>query len=262
LNGFPFGLWTARRLLNTAGHIVVWPRTFSLPAAAFQGGAIFDDRMDGHVTGASGELSGVRQYRRGDSLRRVHWGQTAKHDRFIVCQRQAPSAPQIQVILHAHAASYSGDGADGSLAWAVRVAASLLMRFVADGANVELVAGTGAPLAAGSQTRLATCFDHLALMPIDADCCLLDVLRSSHCRGFQGDAQLVIASQAAAESAASALPQSAGLRWVLLDGGDQGHACCRPAPGHSVWFRRTIRIEDPATIAQSFADQWEQTCHA
>ena len=40
--------------------------------------------------GPAGDFLGVRPYRRGDSLRRIHWPQSARHDQLIVCELQSP----------------------------------------------------------------------------------------------------------------------------------------------------------------------------
>jgi len=79
---FPFGLWEASRAVNLRRSLIVWPRT--LPVGAMPADA---DReaIYGNVArvkvGTAGDLLGVRPYRRGDSPRRIHWQQSARHDR-------------------------------------------------------------------------------------------------------------------------------------------------------------------------------------
>lgn len=73
----PLGLAVAERLCGDAGRVTVVPRTVPAPADAHALG----DRRQVHRA-ALGEdiahLEGVREYRPGDPLSRVHWGQTAK----------------------------------------------------------------------------------------------------------------------------------------------------------------------------------------
>ncbi len=49
-------------------------------------------------TGQAGEQLATRLYRTGDSLRMIHWVQTARLDRFIVSERQAPAQSQVQIL--------------------------------------------------------------------------------------------------------------------------------------------------------------------
>ena len=86
-----------------------------------------------------GDPLGVRPYRRGDPLRRVHWGLTARHGELIVRELQSNAVPRVQIVLDAHPAAHAGSGPDGSREWAIRVAASLAEGWIGQGAEVELV---------------------------------------------------------------------------------------------------------------------------
>src|SRR5262249_19228671 len=74
----PFGLFRSTRRLGSVRTILVYPRTvdvtgFALPAGQFLGG---DRRRVGwHQT--TSHVSGIRDYRPGDSVRHVHWRSTA-----------------------------------------------------------------------------------------------------------------------------------------------------------------------------------------
>ena len=90
--GFPFGLWDNRRELMVSAPLIVWPRTFPVgPIPPVSG----DHQVEGNVSrskvGTHGDVLGVRPYRRGDSPRRIHWSQSARQDRLIVCELQSNS---------------------------------------------------------------------------------------------------------------------------------------------------------------------------
>src|SRR5690242_18048796 len=76
--GFPFGLWENQRVLSVESPLVVWPRTYPVGPVPMVSG---DRQVEGNVSrnkvGSSGDVLGVRPYRRGDSPRRIHWGQSA-----------------------------------------------------------------------------------------------------------------------------------------------------------------------------------------
>jgi uncharacterized protein (DUF58 family) len=140
--GFPFGLVSVPRSVTVSQPLVVWPRVF--PAAAPPDWASADMAV-GHVetrrVGNAGDTVGVREYRRGDPMRWIHWPQTARHDRFMVREFQASGVPRVRIILDCEADVHVGAGAHSSFEWAVRIAASLACRWLDDGAEVELLAG-------------------------------------------------------------------------------------------------------------------------
>jgi uncharacterized protein (DUF58 family) len=120
---------------------------------------------EGNVTrskvGSTGDVLGVRPYRRGDSPRRVHWAQSAKHDRLIVCELQSYSRPVVLLVLDADPSVHT-HGEEGSREWAVRVTASLAKGWLEAGAQVGLaVAGSYFPPNAGSE-HMKTLLDALA----------------------------------------------------------------------------------------------------
>lgn len=133
---FPFGLTTAKRALRTANALIVWPRIYvapSLPAT------IEEREREGPLcsqrAGHSGDIIGVRPWRQGDSLRRIHWAQTARHDRMIVCEMQSTRWPRVQVLLYLQGAP---GGPDSTREWCIRVAATLCHGWALQGAEVSL----------------------------------------------------------------------------------------------------------------------------
>ena len=67
-NGFPFGLREARRPLAVEAALLVWPRTFpvaDLPEPA--GEHSLEGAVSRNRVGSTGDVLGVRPYRRGDS---------------------------------------------------------------------------------------------------------------------------------------------------------------------------------------------------
>ena len=99
-SGFPFGLWLARRELSVTGKLLVWPRTFPVgPVPESVRGHSSDGLALRDKPGTWGDLLGVRPYRRGDSLRRIHWPQTARHGQLVVCEVQSSAVSQVLVVL-------------------------------------------------------------------------------------------------------------------------------------------------------------------
>ena len=139
---FPFGLWTASRPIRTQGELLVWPRTFELDGLPLPPGrqlcvATASDQR----AGTEGETIGARPYRLGDSLRSVHWALTARHDRFLVRERQDSAQSKAVIVVEASPNWHSPPGGQSSLEWSIRIAASAAAVLLEQGALVRLCIG-------------------------------------------------------------------------------------------------------------------------
>jgi uncharacterized protein (DUF58 family) len=140
--GFPFGIWTARRPVSSHGELIVWPRTVRLCAMPpLSGRELSVASLVSRRIGHEGDVLGVRPFRQGDSLRMMHWAQTARHDQLIVCERQATARQAVRVLVDTDLASHFGTGTAHSLEWCIRIAASLCQGFVEHLVPVELEIG-------------------------------------------------------------------------------------------------------------------------
>jgi uncharacterized protein (DUF58 family) len=114
----PFGLAFSERPVGGPHDLVVTPRVTALP-----GDAVTLIRGDGsvhemlrHINPNSDELI-AREYRPGDSLRRVNWPATARHGEIMVRQEEQRSNPEALLILDT---SLSGRPVSSSLRGAER----------------------------------------------------------------------------------------------------------------------------------------------
>jgi uncharacterized protein (DUF58 family) len=211
VTGFPFGVWEAGRAAAVEGRLVVWPRTFPVGPVPAAGG----DEAEGGTpargrVGTTGEVVGVRPYRRGDSPRRIHWPQSAKHDRLVVCELQPTARPAVLVVLDTDPAAHT-PGPDGSFEWAVRVAASLARGWLEDGAAVGLAwAGGVVPVNAGA-AQVGRVMDALARVG-GGDRPLADVLASPAVRAARVGVRVVVTTDAGAARAGP----GGGVRWAVL----------------------------------------------
>jgi uncharacterized protein (DUF58 family) len=160
--GFPFGLWQSRRL-PAGGQILVWPAIVPLPAAAGDAGGRAGQRaVRSRRTGQHGEFFGTRPYRVGESLRRIHWKQSARHDELIVWEAQAVSRGAVLLLLetapHLHARHEDGDSLEKTLSVGASIAAALLE----SGVPVTLAFRRGRPFRIGNRQQLEAALDALA----------------------------------------------------------------------------------------------------
>ena len=146
-SGFPFGMYRAARHATVDGHVIVWPKTVTLsglPDAADLRSS--DDQLADRRVGEFGDMLGTRLFREGDSLRRVHWAQTARMQTLIVSERQAPATSSVRVTVDLDPASHPQcDGqhrtAEDSIELAVRVAASICESLHRQHCRIELQLG-------------------------------------------------------------------------------------------------------------------------
>lgn len=258
--GFPFGLWENSRELTVETPLVVWPRTFPVgPIPPVSG----DRQVEGNVSrskvGTNGDVLGVRPYRRGDSPRRIHWGQSARHDRLIVCELQANSRPVIQIVLDADPRVHAGTGPDSSREWAVRIVASFAKGWLEDGAQVGLAWGGHDIPPASGRSQLHKILDALAALPGECDKPLAEVLACPRCRGFRDGLQVIVTTDRAHAHQDCGACEAEDQRWVVLKAGAFGESATAPACGScpSPW----LLIESAEAVPAMLRGGWREARH-
>ncbi|YCM45348.1 DUF58 domain-containing protein [Verrucomicrobiaceae bacterium 227] len=98
----PFGLFQRlRAVANEAGEVLVIPRRYKLPALALSGPS--ELKVGGEtastVRGEGGEFMGLREYRPGDSLRKIHWKAWARTGQPIVKEFEEIRFPRYGLVL-------------------------------------------------------------------------------------------------------------------------------------------------------------------
>ncbi|GIW75299.1 MAG: hypothetical protein KatS3mg104_0362 [Phycisphaerae bacterium] len=82
---FPFGTREAGRNVESHGRLIVWPKPLSVPqvllSQATRSAIVGESRTSLH---SQAEPCGVRDYQKGDSLRSIHWQQTARYEKLMV----------------------------------------------------------------------------------------------------------------------------------------------------------------------------------
>lgn len=165
---FPFGLYRAMKQATVDGSVIVWPDTVllsGLPDAAEV--RYSEDQLGDRRVGEFGDMMGTRLYRQGDSLRRVHWAQTARQQQMIVCERQAPATSTVQVTVDLSFASHaqcdpSQRHQDDSVELAVQVAASVCESLHRQQSRLELLLGDNVYSAGEGMSGFQRMMDALA----------------------------------------------------------------------------------------------------
>lgn len=251
VTGFPFGLKEASVPARVEHRIVVWPATVPLDSvleAVDHSGS--DEATVASRSGNSGDISGTRWFRSGDSLRRVHWPLTARTGKLVVCDRHAGISASARIVLDVDPGAYvlAGEAGGGQCGKdsagtpqnvvfesAVRIVASLGLAYLSRSAVVELVCGgttVRAVPGAGGERRL---LDALALVALHR---FSTIPVRARCAGVE----IVVTAAARVPRLARVLARHPRRAWVFVGGNGKSS----PVGGSAVLAER-----DPASTGRS-----------
>jgi uncharacterized protein (DUF58 family) len=258
--GFPFGLRESKRSLVIAKPLIVWPTTFPVgPAPPSEG----ENRIEGTVSrskvGTNGDVLGVRPYRRGDSPRRIHWTQSARHDRLIVCELQSNARPFVQLVLDLDPAAHRGTGPNSSREWSIRVFASFAEGWLAEGVPIEAVIGGNVLSAASGSRQLHAIMDALARIGDEPQPALQELLASPACSKQASGVQVVITSDNAIASVPEIQLANRNRRFVSLnaDSFTEGASLTAAARPTAVWLWLDASERIPSLLRHG----WKEALH-
>jgi uncharacterized protein (DUF58 family) len=166
--GFPFGIYTARKSVGTVAPVLVRPLLLPIVGECEFTGNKMAEVGDGNRPSHHGDFLGVREFQRGDSLRSIHWVQSARLDSLVVCERGGPQKSPINLSLSTVRCAGSALEARENLAWRVRIVATLVDLLSARHIPIQLwIDDELKPLPNGKATAKAA-WDHLASIPLDS----------------------------------------------------------------------------------------------
>ncbi len=162
-NSDPFGL--ARTTIGTGpvDRIVVYPSVEDLtgfPIVRGQDPAMQASRPE-HARRGGEDFYTLREYQRGDDLRRVHWPSSARTDELMIRQLETPWQSRALVLLDVRGGSYESQSA---FERAVSGAATIVTHLVTSGFDADLWAGDADPIDAA---RYGSAMERLALVQPD-----------------------------------------------------------------------------------------------
>jgi len=106
-----FGIFTISKHIKSDFTIRVYPKWYDLSSIPFSSYQQTGDALKKyHMTEDFADIGGIRQYRDGDNVKRVHWKLSAKRDELLVKDFEFSSNAQICVIMD----TYKGDYANGN----------------------------------------------------------------------------------------------------------------------------------------------------
>lgn len=258
--GFPFGLWEAAKTIPVQQRLVVWPKTFPVgPIPTSHDETSTCGSVPRNKAGTHGDLMGVRPYRRGDSLSRIHWAQSAKHDQLIVCERQATARPVFQIVLDVDPKSHAGSGSNSSREWAIRIAASLAKGWLQEGVQVGMAWANQQFAPASGERQCQQLLDGLAAIPEVVDESLNHLLNCPVCRSPRDVLQIVITTECGAQSLTKSINDQ--RRFIIIH--EQGFSAAgseQQAPT-GLGIRPWLWIPSAERVPELLRTGWEEARH-
>lgn len=137
----PLGVFAFTRHIPSEGELVVYPmpqalRSTALTGTERYGWQEFTSRL---LRGSSVDPDGVRPYVPGDSMRRIHWRQTARTGKLNVIEFEEALASNLVIALDVEEESDGDEEVDTAFEYVVRMAASLAQEAANQGASVRLM---------------------------------------------------------------------------------------------------------------------------
>jgi uncharacterized protein (DUF58 family) len=161
--GDPLGLAELSAGTGPVDRIVVYPAIEDLsgfPIIRGQDPAMQASRPE-HARRGGEDFYTLREYQRGDDLRRVHWPSSAKTDQLMIRQLETPWQSRALVLLDVRSTSFESQE---SFEKAVSGAATIVTHLVGAGFDADLWAGDAEPIDA---SRYASAMERLALVQPD-----------------------------------------------------------------------------------------------
>jgi uncharacterized protein (DUF58 family) len=265
--GFPFGLREARRPAKVLQSLIVWPQVIPLEtlldAAETRPS---DEFFSEHRSGECGDMTGTRLFRPGDSLRRVHWAQTARTGRMIVCERQAPAISGVRVVFDSDSRMHRGSGRGSSLEWSIRIAASVCLAYQRENADVECCfAHSTIPVLRGESGRQKF-LDALARWRPPENPAECEAAQAASCRRIHhhncGVFQITITTDLGLAHRVEHRHVHGDQRVIVLQTAAFADPCAVCGERHSPPDRHSVILDQPERIPEDFRKKWRQICHA
>ena len=139
------GIVYARKDLGFKSPIYVYPRTFEImkTPALTKGYLPWFGLETIQSNGEDDEFFGLREYKFGDPLKRIHWLSVARKNKLMVKEFQRCTFYQVTIVFVLNKAEDIGRGKENTSEYIIKIAASLTRHFIEKGICVEILAHAG-----------------------------------------------------------------------------------------------------------------------
>ena len=139
------GLIYVRKTLGLKKFIYVYPRTFEINKTPplTKGYLPWFGLETIPLSGEDDEFFGIREYKFGDPLKRIHWLSVARKNKLMVKEFQRCSFYQVTIIFLLNKTDNAGEGRESVSEYIIKIAASLTKYFIEKSICIEILAHAG-----------------------------------------------------------------------------------------------------------------------
>ncbi|OGH60682.1 MAG: hypothetical protein A3G34_11195 [Candidatus Lindowbacteria bacterium RIFCSPLOWO2_12_FULL_62_27] len=124
----PLGLSRTAGVVENTDLLTVYPTVFPIRQMPFEAArARFSLHLKSTTKASQGQdFYGVREYRRGDSMRHIHWRSSARHLRLIVKEFEMPASKNVYLFIDLFERTARGMGHRSATDYSIRIAAAIV----------------------------------------------------------------------------------------------------------------------------------------
>ena len=139
-SGDPFGLFATIARIPLDALILVYPKVLPLPFWQLPGSFLEGNVLTGQRSLQSTSMvMGIRDYRAGDAMNRIHWPSSVRHRGLYVKEFELDKTADLWIYLDLERHWHRGEGEQSTEERAVTVAASVVAKALREHRNVGLV---------------------------------------------------------------------------------------------------------------------------
>lgn len=140
-----FGLFFFKKTFSIYSEFYVYPKTFAIRKfpELRKGMLPWFGIETARASADEDEFFGVREYRDGDPIKKIHWISTARRNRLIVKQFQRQSFFSATIILNLQKDENIGEGKESVSEYMIKIAASTAKYLISRGVSLEIIAHSG-----------------------------------------------------------------------------------------------------------------------
>lgn len=141
----PLGLFYFKQVYPVYSEVYVYPRTFNIHKfpALNKGTSPWLGVETSRVSGDDDDFYGVREYKRGDPLKKIHWMVSARKNQLIVKEFQRQSFFRATIMFNLEKEDNFGEGRESVAEYTIKIVASIAKYLTNLGVSIELISHAG-----------------------------------------------------------------------------------------------------------------------
>ena len=141
----PLGLFYFKQTYLVYSELYVYPRTFNIHKfpALNKGTSPWQGVETSRVSGDDDEFYGVREYKRGDPLKKIHWMVSARKNQLIVKEFQRQSFFRATILFNLEKEDNLGEGKESVGEYTIKIVASIAKYLINLGVSIEVISHAG-----------------------------------------------------------------------------------------------------------------------